>query len=57
MCSCNLQGTQVKETGRYLHTSDLSLFLKRGQIFKLSEADLMQPFFEQKHGGHGHNKD
>ena len=33
MCSSNLQGTQVKETGRYLHASDLSLFLKRGQIF------------------------
>ena len=32
MCSSNLQGTQVKETGRYLHASDLSLFLKRGQI-------------------------
>ena len=33
MCSSNLQGTQVKETGRLLHASDLSLFLKRGQIF------------------------
>ena len=33
MCSSNLQGTQVKETGLCLHASDLSLFLKRGQIF------------------------
>ena len=33
MCSSNLQGTQVRETGRQLHASDLSLFLKRGQIF------------------------
>ena len=28
MCSNNLQGTQVKETGRYLHASDLLLFLQ-----------------------------
>ena len=32
MCSCNLQGTQVKETGRQLH-SGLSFFFKRVQIF------------------------
>ena len=33
MCSSNLQGTQFKGTGRSLHASDLSLFLKSGQIF------------------------
>ena len=33
MCSSNLQGTQVKETGRYLQARDLSPFLNRGQMF------------------------
>ena len=33
ICSRSLQGTQVKETGRYLQARDLSAFLNRGQIF------------------------
>ena len=32
MCSSNLQGTQVKETERQLHASDLLLFLERWQL-------------------------
>ena len=33
MCFSNLQGTQVKETGRYLQASDLSPFLNKGIMF------------------------
>ena len=33
MCSSNLQGTQVKETGRYLQVRDLSPSLNSGQMF------------------------
>ena len=33
MCSSNLQGTQVKETGRSLQASDLSPFLNKGLMF------------------------
>ena len=33
MCSSNLQGTQVKETGRQLQARDLSHFLNSGQMF------------------------
>ena len=33
MCSSNLQGTQVKETGRLLLARDLSPFLNSGQMF------------------------
>ena len=33
MCSSNLQGTQVKETGRKLQARDLSPFLNWGQMF------------------------
>ena len=32
-CSRSLQGTQVKETGRYLQARDLLAFLNRGQMF------------------------
>ena len=33
MCSSNLQGTQVKETGRFVQARDLSPFLNSGQMF------------------------
>ena len=33
MCSGNLQGTQVKETGRQLQASDLSPFSNKGLMF------------------------
>ena len=33
MCSSNLQGTQVKETGRLLQARDISPFLNSGQMF------------------------
>ena len=34
MCSSNLQGTQVKETGRWLQARDLSPFSNSGQMFE-----------------------